>query len=75
MTLPTPAQRHLGHPKEIIKGSFGPHKGKMVCRKCNGAFVKWVNPNSMTIDHIPQTQIYTPDSLLRLMRSKQSIQD
>lgn len=43
----TPQQQHRGHPKEIIRGLFGPHRAKMVCRKCHGAFVKWVSGNQL----------------------------
>ena len=42
-----PIDLHKGHPKKIIKGPFGPHQAKMICRKCNGAFVRWISKKNL----------------------------
>jgi hypothetical protein len=39
-------RRHLGHPKQIIFGPFGPHPAKMICLKCDGAWIKWMSKNT-----------------------------
>lgn len=41
-------QLHRGHPKAVVpierKGTGpGQHHGKVVCRLCNGAFVRWAS--------------------------------
>lgn len=41
-------QKHRGHPKVVIptpRTSTGPgqHLGKVVCRLCDGAFVRWAS--------------------------------
>lgn len=27
----------------LVRGQWGPHSGKLICRKCDGEFVKWVS--------------------------------
>jgi hypothetical protein len=43
-----PTVKHLDCPCKILRGSFGPHKAKMICVKHN-AFVQWV---SKDFDHL-----------------------
>jgi hypothetical protein len=35
-------EQHRGHPKQRIQGQWGPHRAKMICLKCGGAWVKWL---------------------------------
>lgn len=36
---------HKHHKKMLLRGSWGPHRGKEICIECNGAFVQWVSTN------------------------------
>jgi len=40
-------KKHMLHPKQIIKGPFGPHAAKLICRKCN-VWIKWLPKNYET---------------------------
>lgn len=40
---PTPPQQiHQGHHWMLVRGIWGPHRAKYICRDCEGAFIQWV---------------------------------
>jgi hypothetical protein len=40
---PTPPQvTHHGHHTMLVRGQWGPHRAKQICRDCDGAFIQWV---------------------------------
>jgi hypothetical protein len=40
MSKHNPIIKHLFHPIKLIDGPFGPHRAKIICKKCK-QFVKW----------------------------------
>lgn len=46
---PTPQPvKHAGHHWMLVRGNWGPHTAKYVCRECEGEFVKWVSTKRKT---------------------------
>lgn len=37
-----PQETHRGHHWMLVRGSWGPHRAKHICRDCDGAFIQWV---------------------------------
>lgn len=40
---PTPPHvKHRGHNTMLVRGQWGPHTAKLICRDCDGSWIKWV---------------------------------
>lgn len=40
---PIPLQKkHEGHHWLLQRGTWGPHRARYICAKCDGAFIQWV---------------------------------
>ena len=35
-------KKHEGHHTMLVRGQWGPHRAKQICRDCDGAFIQWV---------------------------------
>lgn len=46
MTKHNPVKKHYHHPIYLVKGKFGPHHGKIMCKLCN-TFVKWATKSEI----------------------------
>jgi len=50
-SIQSPIEKHKGHKHMLVRGDFGPHRAKMICIDCEGAFVKWERINKNTYEY------------------------